>query len=392
MSTRDFVEKDFYKVLGVPKDADQATIKKEYRKLARKFHPDANKGDSAAEERFKEISEAYDVLADPKRRKEYDEARSLFGSGSFRMPGGAGGAGAPGGFAFDLGDLFGTGAGGPGAGGAGGIGDVLGGLFGNRAGRTTGQRRGADVESEITVSFRDAVEGVSLPLRLSSEQACTACHGTGGRDGSLPHTCPTCHGTGSTSRNAGGFAFAEPCRECRGRGLVVDDPCPQCHGSGRAMGTRTLTVRIPSGVKDGQRIRLRGKGAPGERGGPAGDLYVVVHVKAHPRFGRKDDNLTLTIPVTFAEAALGTELKVPTLDGGPVTLKLPPGTANGRTFRVRGKGVSRRDGSHGDLLVKVEVLVPDKLDAKAREAVEAFRDATSSHDPRAGLFDPVKGD
>jgi len=388
MSSRDFVEKDFYKVLGVPKDADAATIKKEYRKLARTFHPDANKGDAAAEERFKEISEAYDVLADPKRRKEYDEARALFGNGGFRMPGAGTPGGGQGGFTFDIGDLFG-GAGG----GSGGIGDVFGGLFGNRtAGRTTTARRGADVESEITVAFRDAVEGVSLPLRLASEQACPSCHGTGGRGGAMPRQCPACHGTGSTSRNAGGFAFAEPCRECRGRGLVVDDPCPDCRGSGRAMGTRTLTVRIPAGVKDGQRIRIRGKGAPGERGGPAGDLYVVVHVAAHPRFGRKDDNLTLTVPVTFAEAALGTDIKVPTLEGTPVTLRLPPGTSNGRTFRVRGKGVTRRDGTRGDLLVRVEVVVPANLDAKAREAVEAFRDATTSNDPRAGLFDPVKGE
>ena len=383
MSTRDYVEKDFYAALGVPKDASAADIKKAYRKLARENHPDKTVGDTnrqAAEDRFKEVSEAYSVLSDVERRKEYDEARTLFGSGGgrFRTPGGAGGAG---GATFDFGDLFG------GASGGGGLGDVLGGLFGQRGARTQTVRRGADVESSVTLPFAQAVQGVTVPLRLTSEQPCPTCHGTGGRGGSMPHTCPVCQGTGQTSRNAGGFAFAEPCRECRGRGLVVDDPCPDCQGSGRAMGTRTITVRIPPGVKDGQRIRLKGKGSPGERGGPSGDLYVTVSVTPHRLFGRTGDNLTLTVPVTFAEAALGAEVKVPTLGGPPVTLRLPAGTSNGRTFRVKGKGVRRKDGSMGDLLVTVEVAVPGKLSAKAREAIETFRDATSGEDVRAGLLE-----
>ena len=381
MSARDFLEKDYYSTLGVAKDAKPEDIKKAYRKLARTYHPDANKGDTAAEDRFKEISEAYDVLSDTKRRAEYDEARSLFGAGGgrFRQPGSTGPAGGP---AFDFGDMFGAGGGG--------LGDVLGGLFGARAGRSPGLRRGADIESQVTLSFTDAVNGVTLPLRMASEQACPTCRGTGGRGGTMPRQCPICLGTGQTSRNQGGFAFAEPCRECRGRGMVVDDPCPDCSGSGRAMGTRTLTVRIPAGVKDGQRIRLKGKGSPGERGGPAGDLNVVVHVTPHPLFGRTGDNLTLTVPVSFAEAALGAEVTVPTLDGGPVTLRLPAGTANGRTFRVRGKGVPRKGGTgtpRGDLLVTVQVSVPTKLGADARSAVEAFRDATAGEDPRAGLLD-----
>jgi molecular chaperone DnaJ len=383
VSTRDYVEKDFYAALGVPKDASAADIKKAYRKLARENHPDKTVGDTnrqAAEDRFKEVSEAYSVLSDVERRKEYDEARTLFGSGGgrFRTPGGAGGAG---GATFDFGDLFG------GASGGGGLGDVLGGLFGQRGARTQTVRRGADVESSVTLPFAQAVQGVTVPLRLTSEQPCPTCHGTGGRGGSMPHTCPVCQGTGQTSRNAGGFAFAEPCRECRGRGLVVDDPCPDCQGSGRAMGTRTITVRIPPGVKDGQRIRLKGKGSPGERGGPSGDLYVTVSVTPHRLFGRTGDNLTLTVPVTFAEAALGAEVKVPTLGGPPVTLRLPAGTSNGRTFRVKGKGVRRKDGSMGDLLVTVEVAVPGKLSAKAREAIETFRDATSGEDVRAGLLE-----
>ena len=378
MGARDYLEKDYYAALGVPKDAKPDEIKKAYRKLARQLHPDKTVGDAdrqKAEERFKEVSEAYGVLADAKKRKEYDEARALFGpggAGRFRTPSGAGaGNGVP----FDLGDLFG----------GGGLGDVLGGIFGQRGGRTQAPRRGADVESSVTLPFEEAAAGVTVPLRMTSEAPCPSCHGTGGRGGSLPHTCPTCGGTGATSRNAGGFAFAEPCRDCRGRGLVVDDPCPDCGGSGRAMGTRTLTVRIPAGVKDGQRIRLKGKGAPGERGGPPGDLFVTVTVSPHRLFGRTGDNLTLAVPVTFAEAALGGAVRVPTLDGSPVTLKIPPGTSNGRTFRVKGRGVTRKDGSRGDLLVTVEVAVPAKLNSAARSAVEAFRDATAGEDPRAGL-------
>ncbi len=386
MSTRDFIEKDYYKTLGVSKDAKADEIKKAYRKLAKKHHPDVSKGaadGTASESTFKEVSEAYHVLADAKRRKEYDVARSLFGAGPgrFRQPGGPGGsAGGAGGVPFDIGDVFGSA-------GAGGLGDVLGRLFGTR-GRTHGAstpRRGADIESQVTLSFDDAIGGVTLPLRMASEQACPSCHGTGGRNGSLPHQCPLCLGTGQTTRNQGGFAFAEPCRECRGRGLVVDDPCPDCGGSGRAMGSRTLTARIPAGVREGQRIRLKGKGSPGERGGPAGDLFVVVHVTPHPLFGRSGDHLTLDVPVTFAEAALGAEVTVPTLGGAPVTLRLPAGTANGRTFRVRGKGGAKKDGSTGDLLVTVEVAVPAKLTKAAREAVEAFAAATADEDPRAGL-------
>ena len=239
----------------------------------------------------------------------------------------------------------------------------------------------------MTLSFTEAVDGVTVPLRLTSEAPCTACRGTGAKAGTAPRICPTCQGSGQTSRNAGGFAFAEPCRDCRGRGLVVDDPCPVCRGSGRAPSTRTIQARIPAGVKDGQRIRLKGKGAPGERSGPAGDLFIVVHVSAHELFGRRDDNLTLTLPVTFPEAALGAEVKVPTLAGQPVTLRIPPGTSSGRTFRVRGKGVARRDGTRGDLLVTVEVAVPARLDGKAREALEAFKAATAGDDPRPGLLD-----
>ena len=379
MSTKDYLEKDYYKVLGVPKTAKADEIKQSYRKLARKYHPDANKGDRKAEERFKEISEAYNTLSDEKRRKEYDEARSLFGSGA-RMPG----QGTPaGGYGFDLGDLFGN------AGGAGSrLGDLFGGVF-NRGGGTAQQtrpRRGADIETEASLTFGDAIDGATVSLRLAGEGPCKACMGTGAKAGTVPRVCPTCEGTGQASRNLGNFAFSEPCKTCRGRGLVVDDPCPVCSGSGRAMSTRTIQARIPAGVADGQRIRLKGKGAPGERGGPPGDLFVRVHVAPDPVFGRSAHNLTLTVPVTFAEAALGAEIKVPSHGGMPVSLRIPAGTPSGRTFRVRGKGVRRSDGTYGDLLVTVSVQVPATVTGKAREALEAFRDATAGPDPRDELL------
>jgi molecular chaperone DnaJ len=372
VSSSDWVTKDFYQVLGVGKDASAAEIKKAYRKLARDNHPDSHPGDAAAEDRFKSVSEAYSVLSDPERRKEYDEQRSLFGSGF--------GSGGQGGFRF------------PGGGGTGDgfdISDLLGGIFGGGTRTRTRARRGADVETEARVSFEQAVDGVTVPLRTTSDEACGACSGTGARAGTMPRVCENCDGSGMQTATTGGvFAMTEPCTVCRGRGLVVDDPCPTCHGSGRATSARTMQVRIPAGVRDGQRIRLRGKGASGEGGGPNGDLYVVVHVDRHPIFGRSGDNLTLTVPVTIDESALGAQVKVPTLGGAPVTLRLPPGTPNGRVFRVRGRGVPRKDGIRADLLVTVEVAVPGELTAEARAALEAYRAARGDDDdPRAGLFE-----
>jgi molecular chaperone DnaJ len=377
-SNADWANKDFYKVLGVAKDADAAAIKKAYRKLARENHPDSKPGDTAAEARFKEIAEAYDVVGDPEKRKEYDQMRSMFAGG---FPAGGGGFGFPGGFS--------TG----GSGGAGGfdISDLFGNLFGGGGGQRASARRatrGADLETEATLDFTDAVEGTTVSLRLSSDAACPTCNGTGGKPGTTPHVCPTCDGAGMVVSNLGGaFSMNETCPECHGRQLIYDEACPTCHGSGRGRSNRTLQVRIPAGVKDGQRIRLKGKGGAGEGGGPAGDLLVTVHVRAHRLFGRKGDNLTLTVPVTFDEAALGAEIKVPTLGGTPVTLRLPPGTPNGRVFRVRGRGVTRKDGVKGDLLVTVEVEVPGELDEGARAAVTAYREATAGRDPRAGLFE-----
>jgi molecular chaperone DnaJ len=374
MSTKDYLEKDYYKTLGVPKTAKAPDIKKAYRGLARKYHPDANKGNAEAEERFKEITEAYNVLSDEKQRKEYDEARSMFGGG-FRGPAGSrsGGAGSP----FDLGDLFG----------GDGLGDVLGGIFRGRGGATTSRaRRGADVETETTLSFGDAIDGATVGLRLTGEGPCPVCHGTGAKAGTVPKVCPDCQGTGQQSRDLGGFGLSEPCPTCRGRGLVVDDPCASCNGSGRAMSSRTIQARIPAGVADGQRIRIPGKGASGERGGKAGDLYVRVHVKPHPVFGRAGDNLTITVPVTITELALGANIKVPTHRGAAVTLRIPPGTPNGQVFQVKGRGIRRKDGTLGALLVKIDVTVPHELNSKARSALEDFRIATAGADPREELI------
>jgi molecular chaperone DnaJ len=385
MSTKDYLEKDYYAALGVAKDADAAGIKKAYRKLARDLHPDKNPGNAEAETRFKEVSEAYDVLSDPKKRAEYDEARTLFGSGAGSFGGYPGGGfSGGGGTTFDMSDLFGTRS----AGAGGGLGDLFSDLFGSTAGGSTrrssgfGPTKGSDVSAEVNLGFDEAVRGTTLPLSLSGPASCRTCHGSGARPGSSVHTCPNCGGSGFVSVNQGGFGFSEPCRECRGKGQIVDDPCPECHGSGSTMQTRTITVRVPAGVKDGAKLRIAGKGSPGARGGPAGDLYVTVRVGSHPLFGRSGNNLTLTVPISFAEATSGTTLRVPTLDGA-VSLKVAPGTPSGRTLRVRGRGVPARSGA-GDLLVTVEVAVPTALTDEAREALEKFA-AMVPDDPRPAI-------
>jgi molecular chaperone DnaJ len=325
------------------------------------------------------------VLSDDRKRKEYDEMRSLFGSGAFRR-GARTGAGA----GFDPSDLFGgfSGAGASGGGGGdrrfGGAGfsDIFSSIFsGGGAGpgaRRSGPQRGRDVEAEVTLDFVHAVMGTTLPLTLRSPGVCDTCHGSGAKPGTTPRTCPQCAGSGLITRNQGSFSFSEPCRECQGVGSIVEHKCPECRGTGGVTKNRTINVRFPAGVADGQRIRLSGRGEPGERGGPAGDLYVQVKVRPDEIFGRSGDDLTLTEPITCAEAVLGTDLRVPTLDGS-VTLRVPPGTPSGRTLRARGKGVVRRDGQAGDLLVTVEVAVPSTLSTEAREALEAF----ATHAPGA---------
>lgn len=385
MSTKDYYEKDFYAALGVSKTATAAEIKKAYRKLARDLHPDKNPNNKQAEEKFKTVSEAYDVLSDDTKRKEYDEAQVAAAAGPFR---GFGGGGQPPGGAggFDVNDLLRSSGG---AGGASGLGDLFGGLF-NRGGpntRASRARRGNDVETEVRIGFTEAVSGVTVPLRLADRTTCPTCLGTGAKPGTSPHSCPVCNGSGLTTRNQGSFAFSEPCTNCHGSGSIVDEPCPTCHGERTVLSSRTLSTRIPAGVSDGQRIRLAGKGDAGTGGGPHGDLFVVVHVSPHELFGRNGDNLTLNVPVTYPELVLGTTLTVPTLTGS-VRLRVAPGTASGRKLRVKGAGVKRRDVS-GDLIVTVEVAVPQKLSAEAADALAAFALAQTD-DPRPAITRRLK--
>ncbi len=382
MSTKDWLEKDYYKVLGVSSDARPEEIKKAFRKLARELHPDANQHNPEAERRFKEVTEANDVLSDPAKRKEYDDARSLFGGG-FRFPRPGQGTAGP-----SMDDLFRNV-------GDTNLGDLFGGLFSGTAGRRPasgrGPRRGSDIEGEVTIDFVQAVEGTTVSMQTVSDAACETCHGTGAKAGTLPKVCRVCQGSGmQTSTTGGMFSISEPCRECHGRGLVVEDPCPTCGGSGRGQSTRTMQVRIPPGVLDGQRIRLTGKGSPGENSGAAGDLYVTVHVRPHKVFGRKGHQLTVTVPVTFPEAALGAEIDVPTLSGSRVRLRIPAGTPSGRTFRVAGKGAPNARGETGDLLVTVEVQVPRSLAPEATDALRAYADLAGGGDPRATLLEEAR--
>jgi molecular chaperone DnaJ len=367
---REWFEKDYYSVLGVSPDASQKEITKAYRRLARENHPDTNKGDSDAEERFKEISAAYDVIGDAEKRTKYDEVRRLGAVGGTGF-----GGGRSGGFNFraeDLGDL----------------GDLFGGLFnrgrrGASSNRPAGPQRGADLEAELYLSFEDAVHGVTTSVNFVSDALCSNCHGSGAEPGSDVVVCPTCAGRGVVDENQGLFSFSQPCPQCGGNGMIVQDPCEVCRGTGVERRQRAVKVKIPAGVADRQRIRLKGRGGPGRHGGPPGDLYVVVHVGPHDLFGRKGRNLTVTVPITFAEAALGADIKVPTLSGEPVTIRIPSGTRSGRTFRVKGKGAATENGT-GDLLVTTDVAVPTKLSKAEREAVEALADA-SDESPRAHL-------
>jgi len=369
---REWFEKDYYRILGVSDTATVKEIKSAYRKLSRQYHPDTNKGDANAEERFKEISAAYDVIGDEARRKEYDEVRRLG-----PMAGGMGGPGG-GGFRFEnISDL----------------GDVLGGFFnrarrgaGGAAGsaRGRGPHRGQDLEAELHLDFEDAIRGITTTLQLASEAVCSTCHGSGARPGTTPHQCPQCEGRGVLDDNQGFFSFSTPCPACGGRGYTIDDPCPTCAGTGVEHRPREVKVRIPAGVEDGQRIRLRGRGGPGRNGGPPGDLYVTCWVSPHALFGRRGRDITLAVPVTFPELTLGGTIKVPTLDGPSVTLRVPEGTRSGRTFRVKGRGVSTKKAT-GDLLVTVELAVPQKLSAAERKAVEALAAASNGQSPRAYL-------
>jgi molecular chaperone DnaJ len=369
---REWFEKDYYKVLGVSDTAPDKEITRAYRKLAKQYHPDANPG---SEDRFKEISAAYDVLGDAARRKEYDEVRRLGPMGNAF----GGGGGAPGGFnaSFSTDDLT----------------DLLGGIFsrarggsgGRAASNPPGPRRGEDLEAQLHLSFLDAVNGVTATVNVTSDVACSVCGGTGAAPGTSPVICSKCGGRGVINDNQGLFSFSQPCRDCGGTGMRVETPCRNCFGRGVERKGRQVKVRIPAGVEDSQRIRVKGRGGVGANGGPSGDLYVTVHTTQHPLFGRQGNNLTLSVPISFPEAALGATITVPTLDK-PINLKVPAGTRSGRIFRVREHGVPARTGA-GDLLVTVEVAVPTKLTAAEREAIEALASATDSDggSPRAHL-------
>ena len=359
---REWFEKDYYKVLGVSQKAAEKDITTAYRRLAKKYHPDASPG---SEERFKEVSAAYDVLGDPAKRKEYDEVRSHGPAAGFGRSGPNGGSSTT----FRVDDL----------------GDLLGGLFGR--GRASSRsrmspQRGEDLEATLNLSFTDAVDGVITAVNVTSDASCTTCSGTGAAPGTSPVICSACGGRGMRDENQGLFSFSQPCRECGGTGMRVETPCRNCAGSGLERRPRQVKVRVPAGIEDGKRIVLKGRGGAGQNGGPPGDVYVVVRVGGHELFGRKGKDLTLTVPVTFAEAALGATVKIPTLSE-PVTLRIPPGTRSGRTFRVRGRGIRTGDGE-GDLLATVEVVVPETLSEEQRAAVEALA-AASADSPRRHL-------
>jgi molecular chaperone DnaJ len=361
--------RDLYEVLGVAKGASQDEIKKAYRKLARQYHPDRNPGDDAAEERFKEVQAAYDVLSDPKKRQEYDQLGSRIFSGAGGPRGGnfqwSGNIG-------DLGDLS----------------DLFGGLFGGgrataRTRRPTGER-GRDVEVQVSLSFEDSLEGLTTKIPVELETACSACKGTGAEPGTSPKICPECRGRGVVSESQGLFALSQPCPRCGGNGTVVEQPCRKCNGSGRERRTKRYTVKIPAGVKDGTQIRLKGKGEAGYSGGPPGDLIVVTKVAPSALFKRRGADLMIDVPVTYAEAALGANVEIPTPEGR-ISLKVPAGSEDGKLLRVKGRGAPKLNGGgKGDLLARVRVVVPKKLSKAEREALENLQ-KVSRENPRERL-------
>src|SRR2546421_5583588 len=343
--------KDLYGTLGVPKGASQDEIKKAYRKLARQHHPDANPGDTGAEEKFKEVQNAYDVLSDPEKRKQYD----TFGANGRPGPGGQN-------FNFDVGDL----------------GDLFGNLFGGggfgqRAQRARPQPvKGHDLEALVNLSFEDSLKGAEVKIPVEVTVACRTCGGSGAEPGTSPVICPECNGRGVRAEDQGFFALSQPCPRCRGNGTVIEKPCRTCHGSGRERRTKRYSVKVPAGVKDGTRIKLKGKGEPGEAGGPPGDLYVVTRVGDSAQYERRGDDLVVEVPITYPEAALGASIEVPTPEG-PVSLKIPAGSQDGKLLRIRGRGAPRLKGSgKGDVLARVRIVVPSKPSKKERELLEAL--------------------
>jgi len=368
------VAEDLYKVLGVSKKASDDEIKKAYRKLARKYHPDRNPDDPKAEERFKEVQGAYDALSDPAKRKEYDAGGGVFG-GFGRGPGGAG-AGPFGGGGFGQ------------AGGGPDFGDILSGIFNRGGGRPQPQEmRGRDLETEVSLSFDQAVNGAQVSVAVPKAERCPTCHGSGAKPGTSPVTCPRCEGRGIDAQSQGFFSISQPCPQCGGAGQLIEDPCPTCGGSGLTRQTKRYKVNIPAGVKDGARIRLAGKGEAGPRGGPPGDLFVTTRVVASPVFKRLDGgNLEVTVPITVAEALRGATIEVPTLDGTK-KIKVPAGTGHGTVQRLRGEGAPKPGGKgRGDIRYRLEIELPEKLTDEQAEAVEKLAEALNGADPRAELL------
>jgi molecular chaperone DnaJ len=363
---------DLYKVLGVSKKASDDEIKKAYRKLARKYHPDRNPDDPAAEEKFKEVQGAYDTLSDPGKREQYDAGGMFSGFGA---PGGPGG-----------GQPFGGGAGG--FGGAD-FGDILSNIFGRGGGGRAqpAQQRGRDLETELSLSFDQAVNGAQVSVSVPKAERCTTCHGSGAKPGTAPVTCPRCGGRGIDAESQGLFSISQPCPQCGGAGQIIEDPCPTCDGSGLTRQTKRYRVNIPAGVKDGARIRLAGKGEAGPRGGPPGDLYVITRVAASPVFRRLEGgNLEVTVPITIAEALSGATIEVPTLDGTK-KIKVPAGTRHGTVQRLRGEGPPKPRGvGRGDIRYRLEIDVPQELTKEQREAAEKLAETLNGADPRADLL------
>src|SRR5271166_2112581 len=362
---------DYYKTLGVDKKATPEEIKKAYRKLARKYHPDRNPDDKEAEARFKEISQAHDVLGDPEKRKQYDSGSGPFATGA----GPGGGFGGFGNFDFD---------------GSASMSDILSNLFG---GSTSGRRvrtkprgeRGTDLEAQVSITFDQAVSGAQVPLQVPMHTTCNTCRGTGAKPGTTPSVCPRCEGRGIETQGQGMFSISQPCSRCGGAGTVIEDPCPTCHGSGAVRTVKRLRVNIPAGVRDGSRIRLAGKGEPGRNGGPHGDLYLITNVAPSPLFTRKGEHLEVEVPLSIPEALRGAEVQVPTLSGTK-TLRVKPGTAHGTVQRLRGEGPPKLGGKEkGDIHYRFVIEVPETLTKEQEEAVEALSQ-TMPDDPRAGLF------
>ncbi len=376
---------DYYKTLGVGKNASDEEIKKAYRKLARKYHPDTNQGDKKAEERFKEISQAHDVLSDPDKRKAYDRGGFL---GGFGQPGGGGFENVAGGFSDILSNLFGGGGGAP----AGGRGPGTGSTRGPRQ----RAQRGRDLETEVSLSFEQAVNGAQVPLAVPTSAPCPTCRGSGAKPGTSPRVCPVCNGRGLESQSQGIFSMSQPCSNCHGSGTVIDEPCPTCQGSGAQRSVKRMRVNVPAGVKDGSRIRLAGKGEPGfavagaDAGAP-GDLYVITRVSESPVFKRNGDNLEVEVPLTIPEALQGAVIEVPTLNGSK-RLRVPAGTKPGTVQRLRGEGPARLGGKgNGDIHYRFVLDVPSSLSPEQSEAVDRLSQVMNGN-PRERLFAEAGGE